>query len=86
MHQFKGVSFLGGVLLALMAIPAFAQNNPLPYDRSNHVWYDNDFANDYIDWYLMAVASAGELVLRGMTTSSTQMAWYDEWKDEYGGK
>ena len=33
--------------------------------------YDNDWANDYVDWYLMALASAGEIECRGITTSSS---------------
>jgi hypothetical protein len=51
--------------------PGHTQAGLLPYDASNHIWYDNDFANDYIDWYLMAVASSG-VVLRGMTTTSSE--------------
>src|SRR3990172_614751 len=31
----------------------------LPYDRTCPVIYDNDYANDYVDWYLMALASVG---------------------------
>jgi hypothetical protein len=49
----------------------------LPFDSTNHVWYDNDFANDYVDWYLMAVAASGDVVLRGITTSSTETQWFD---------
>ena len=43
----------------------------LPYDNSNPVFYDNDWANDYIDWYLMALASAGDIQYLGISTSSS---------------
>jgi hypothetical protein len=51
--------------------PADRHERLLPYDRGNPVFYDNDFANDYVDWYLMAAASAGELRYRGISTSSS---------------
>lgn len=42
----------------------------LPYDRSNPVVYDNDDHRDaYTDEYLMALASAGEIQLKGIITS-----------------
>jgi hypothetical protein len=43
----------------------------LPYDSSNPVIYDNDWANDYIDYYLMALASAGDIQYLGISTSSS---------------
>jgi hypothetical protein len=43
----------------------------LPYDRTCPVIYDNDYANDYVDWYLMALATAGEVDYRGISTSSS---------------
>lgn len=43
----------------------------LPYDKTNPVLYDNDFANDYSDWYLMVAASAGDFRYRGLSTSSS---------------
>lgn len=43
----------------------------LPYDNSNPVIYDNDWTNDYVDWYLMALTSAGEIDYRGIITSSS---------------
>ncbi|WP_422928529.1 nucleoside hydrolase [Singulisphaera sp. PoT] len=43
----------------------------LPYDRTNPVMYDNDFANDYADWYLMVLAGAGEIEYKGISTSSS---------------
>jgi hypothetical protein len=51
--------------------PADRHERLLPYDRGNPVFFDNDFANDYVDWYLMAAASAGELRYRGISTSSS---------------
>lgn len=43
----------------------------LPYDKSCPVIYDNDSAEDmYTDEYLMALASAGEISLRGIIGSS----------------
>jgi hypothetical protein len=66
------------ICLGLSVAPAHAQSSLLPFDSSNHVWYDNDFANDYVDWYLMAVATSGEIVLRGITTSSSGTEWFDQ--------
>ena len=44
----------------------------LPYDRTNPVVYDNDSAVDvYTDEYLLALASLGEIQLKGMLTSSS---------------
>jgi hypothetical protein len=43
----------------------------LPYDNTNPVMYDNDWTNDYVDWYLMALASAGDINYRGISTSSS---------------
>ncbi|MBN1671134.1 MAG: hypothetical protein JXR37_08890 [Kiritimatiellae bacterium] len=43
----------------------------LPYDNTNPVLYDNDWANDYVDWYLMALASAGDIRYKGISTSSS---------------
>ncbi len=42
----------------------------LPYDNTNPVMYDNDWTNDYVDWYLMALASARDINYRGISTSS----------------
>jgi hypothetical protein len=44
-------------LLALTLNSAGAQRAAvapvtLPYDRTCPVIYDNDYANDYVDWYL----------------------------------
>lgn len=33
--------------------------------------YDNDWAIDYVDWYLMAIASAGDIMYVGISTSSS---------------
>ena len=44
----------------------------LPYDRRNPVVYDKDAVdNCYTDDYLMALASAGDVDLRGMITTSS---------------
>ncbi|MBT3378402.1 MAG: hypothetical protein HN742_35115 [Lentisphaerae bacterium] len=43
----------------------------LPYDNTNPVLYDNDWTNDYVDWYLMALASAGDINYVGISTSSS---------------
>ena len=45
--------------------------NVLPYDNTNPVLYDNDWTNDYVDWYLMALASAGDINYVGISTSSS---------------
>jgi hypothetical protein len=51
----------------------------LPYDRSNPVIYDKDaVANCYTDDYLMALASAGDIRLVGMVTSSS-VAPFNPW-------
>ncbi len=48
-----------------------ADEHRLPYDNSNPVIYDNDWSNDYVDWYLMALASAGDIRYTGISTSSS---------------
>lgn len=47
------------------------QDIALPYDNTNPVMYDNDWTNDYVDWYLMALASAGDIKYLGISTSSS---------------
>ncbi|MGA2139215.1 MAG: carbohydrate-binding protein [Verrucomicrobiia bacterium] len=43
----------------------------LPYDKTCPVVYDNDDADDmYTDEYLLSLASAGNIALKGMSTSS----------------
>ena len=66
------------IWIALCTVRGDAQAGLLPYDASHHVWYDNDFSNDYMDWYLMAVASADGVVLRGITTTSSETPYFDE--------
>lgn len=51
--------------------PAATPRVKLPYDRDCPVIYDNDYANDYVDWYLMALAGAGQIRYRGISTSSS---------------
>ena len=48
------------------------QDFQLPYDNTNPIIYDNDAVDDvYTDDYLMALASAGDINLVGMITSSS---------------
>jgi len=62
-----------------MEIPA--RPDGLPYDRTCPVVYDNDGVRDvYADEYVLALASAGEISLRGIITSSTYPA---SWTKEY---
>jgi len=49
----------------------------LPYNNTNPVMYDNDFTNDYVDWYLMALASAGDIKYLGISTSSSVAPYND---------
>jgi hypothetical protein len=64
---FSGVVFVG-ISLALTFLSAKVE---LPYDKSCPVVYDNDSAEDmYTDEYLMALASAGDISLRGIIGSS----------------
>jgi hypothetical protein len=70
--------FTFAMCVAMSAVRSEAQSGLLPFDQSNHVWYDNDFSNDYLDWYLMAVASSDGVVLRGMTTTSSDPAYFRE--------
>ena len=55
----------GSMAVTIRPGPADRHERLLPYDRGNPVFFDNDFANDYVDWCLMAAASAGELRYRG---------------------
>ena len=51
----------------------------LPYDNTNPIIYDkDDHRNCYTDEYLMALASAGDIKLVGMITSSS-VAPYNQW-------
>lgn len=59
------------VLVNSMAAELPATRIKLPYDRTCPVLYDNDYTNDYVDWYLMALASAGDIRYRGISTSSS---------------
>jgi hypothetical protein len=61
------------VALAL-ALPAASRELaafPLPYDSTCPVLYDNDSHDDmYTDEYLLALASAGDITLKGIITTS----------------
>ena len=65
------VFFLGVTLNSAAAQPPATAPFKLPYDRTCPVIYDNDYANDYVDWYLMALANAGEIRYKGISTSSS---------------
>jgi PKD repeat protein len=53
------------------AIPAIVSGVALPYDNTCPVIYDNDDADDmYTDEYLLSLASAGNITLKGMITTS----------------
>src|ERR1017187_1592875 len=62
------------VMLALAWLdvqPARLWALPLPYDNTCPVIYDNDDADDmYTDEYLLSLASAGNITLKGMITTS----------------
>ena len=66
---------VGSVATALRSGASFADHNRqdevLPYDNTNPVLYDNDWTNDYVDWYLMALASVGDINYVGISTSSS---------------
>ncbi len=66
-----GVAVLAGALASSSAASPPAQASLLPYDQTSLVLYDNDWTNDYIDWYLMALASAGDISYRGISTTSS---------------
>lgn len=70
-HVYELVVFLGaGMGLAVNLVTAEAIE--LPYNRENPIVYDNDEVVDvYTDDYVMALASAGEIDLRGMITLSS---------------
>jgi len=65
----------GSLAASLHPAAAFADRSTgeslLPYDNTNPVIYDNDWTNDYVDWYLMALASAGDINYVGISTSSS---------------
>ena len=54
--------------------------NTVPYDDSNPIFYDNDDHRDvYTDEFLLALASAGRIELRGLsTTYAYDQTEYDE--------
>jgi hypothetical protein len=81
----SGLSALG-LVAALAACTNSPPKSPalLPLDRSSPVVYDNDEAIDgYIDEYLMALASAGDIRLVAMTTSSA-IAPFNKWVSAAG--
>ena len=65
----------GSIITSLNRAPALedqsGSKNVLFYDNTNPVFYDNDWTNDYVDWYLMALASAGDINYVGISTSSS---------------
>ena len=69
------VPLIAGGVLGGRDGTAFAEqataNTVLPYDHTHPVIYDNDWTNDYVDWYLMALASVGDINYAGISTSSS---------------
>ena len=71
-RDFLRSGLAGPIACSLGAVAAPAVRKVvLPYDRTNPVIYDNDWTNDYVDWYLMALASAGDIKYVGISTSSS---------------
>jgi len=71
-RDFLRASLAGPVACSLGARAAPAGRKiVLPYDKTHPVLYDNDWTNDYVDWYLMALASAGDIDYVGISTSSS---------------
>jgi len=66
-----GLVFLCGLTPNSTVQPPAAALLRVPYDRSCPVIYDNDYANDYVDWYLIALASVGDIRYKGISTSSS---------------
>jgi len=60
-----------GIILMGLSIAEQAWSVTLPYDRTNPVIYDNDGAieSGYTDVYIMALASAGTISLKGIITT-----------------
>ncbi len=74
----KVVRFTAPTVVLLAAVPALAiQNEPLGYDGTNPVIYDNDgcLESGFTDLEVMALASAGRINLRGIITTCS----YGEW-------
>ncbi len=65
-----GACSVAAVLLGLMQA-ASAQSETLPYNRTNPVIYDNDGAleSGFTDVYVMALASAGTIDLKGIIST-----------------
>ena len=77
---------LQGIAAFVAALVMTACGKPsvirLPYSASNPVIYDNDAVTDvYTDEYLMALASLGEIQLKGMLSSSS-IAPENRWVSE----
>ena len=77
-HKFRsaGVLFILFVIVLVFAFWMFyfkrGKYVEMPYDKNHPVIYDNDDTRDvYTDEYLMALASAGDIKLLGMITSSS---------------
>jgi hypothetical protein len=81
----RGKVLVIAITLCIMTLAFSAQDwmardrSGLPYSRKNPVVYDNDEAVDmYTDEYLMALASLGDIQLKGVLTSSP-VAPYDSY-------
>lgn len=67
-----GILFVAGIGVTLLLLLVHNQAISLPYDSAHPIIYDNDDTVDvYTDDYLMALASAGEINLAGMITSTS---------------
>ena len=69
LSQLIVVSGLLGVVISIYLL--LGRHADLPYDSTNPVIYLNDWTNDYVDWYLMALASTEDIDYRGIITSSS---------------
>ena len=67
----RSVAFIFVFVTFLFALSTAAPALTLPYDSTCPVVYDNDDADDmYTDEYLLSLASAGDISLRGLITTS----------------
>lgn len=67
----QSVTFIFVFMTFLFALSTPVSALTLPYDSTCPVVYDNDDADDmYTDEYLLSLASAGDISLKGMITSS----------------
>lgn len=77
--KFVFLSTLAICLLLLSFTHASSQSPTIPFDTTNAVFYDNDdYRDTYTDEYLLSLASAGTIQLKGLvTTYSADSAEYN---------